>query len=357
MNNILMRRALNESDKIVEIRDVVSGKNCNCVCIDCGARLLAKKGDIRTHHFSHFSGTENEIECSWKPETEIHIIAKEIITEDKSLNIPIGTFDSTEEKINFDTVEAEVRDGNLIPDITGYISGEALHIEIAVTHFCEPFKVTQLKQYNKSCLEINLSKFHISGDAISKDDLRNEINDCEKNWLSLASFGVIAEKVISHNQKQIQKTAQKYENNKKNNEIILDKQKRIINSNEKQISDAKDKLEQREKELDNIEQNLQQIISEQSNEQIEMYETDLKIKEKNIAKLKHEFEQKNQKIELIINNRAKILAQEKYNIIKKQHTKELQEFEYKKAMIKKEIKELKNRWSPFSHLISKLPID
>lgn len=44
------------------ISEVPSGLACNCVCLTCGARLVARKGEINDPHFGHESGQQRP-EC------------------------------------------------------------------------------------------------------------------------------------------------------------------------------------------------------------------------------------------------------------------------------------------------------
>jgi len=201
-----MTRAFDASGNIVSISDVKNGLKCNCFCIDCGSVLIAKKGAENTHHFSHAPESVNSVrECHWSPETETHIMAKEIILEDKLLEIPIGTINQKIIQVRFDEVYLEVRDENRIPDIIGYIEGEAIYIEIAVTHFCDMEKIIELKKMNKNCIEIDLSNFHITSDFISKKDLRAALKLSEKKWLSVAPCGDFAIKMHNHNRVEMRK--------------------------------------------------------------------------------------------------------------------------------------------------------
>ena len=62
--------ALSPNKEIVYIDEVENGLKCNCTCISCGERLLAKNGgSYREHHFSHESGHD----CGGNKETILHI--------------------------------------------------------------------------------------------------------------------------------------------------------------------------------------------------------------------------------------------------------------------------------------------
>ncbi len=40
-------------DKLYHVSEVEFGLECNCICPSCKAILVAKKGEIREHHFAH----------------------------------------------------------------------------------------------------------------------------------------------------------------------------------------------------------------------------------------------------------------------------------------------------------------
>lgn len=74
--NSKINYALNENQKLVFVDDVPNGKECGCVCPNCGEKLMAKNGGSkREHHFAHLSGTE----CEGAYESMLHLLAKERI--------------------------------------------------------------------------------------------------------------------------------------------------------------------------------------------------------------------------------------------------------------------------------------
>ena len=69
------------------------GRNCQCLCPECGCPLDAKLGKGlqnggRTPHFSH--GNDSRIICDAKKanETALHKLAKEIFQENKYIILP-----------------------------------------------------------------------------------------------------------------------------------------------------------------------------------------------------------------------------------------------------------------------------
>ena len=71
---------------IVGIDDdnVVSGLACNCICPQCGGRLVAKKGQKVIHHFAHHVKQD----CTYGYQTSLHLLAKEILDEADEMYVP-----------------------------------------------------------------------------------------------------------------------------------------------------------------------------------------------------------------------------------------------------------------------------
>ncbi len=69
--------ALDSEGKLVNIKQVESGKKCNCICPACEELLVAKKGEIRKHHFAHSSGKN----CKHAIESMLHHLAKDKFQE------------------------------------------------------------------------------------------------------------------------------------------------------------------------------------------------------------------------------------------------------------------------------------
>jgi len=73
---------------VVDIRDVVRGLSCRCVCPKCGRPLAARKGPRRRHHFSHLPTDLQAHDCQGGPETGLHMAAKQIVAGWESVLLP-----------------------------------------------------------------------------------------------------------------------------------------------------------------------------------------------------------------------------------------------------------------------------
>lgn len=172
-----------KSNKLVHISEVDSGFKCGCICPCCGAKLIARKGNKVVHHFAHY----NADECFKGYETILHIWAKEILSEYKSIKGPEVFFGPNEMKfkemsINYDFVELEKKLDDIKPDVVAYKENKQMLIEIYVTHKIDKVKKEKIKKMDISTLEIDLSDINRS---ISKDELRDIIlNDTKrKHWI------------------------------------------------------------------------------------------------------------------------------------------------------------------------------
>ncbi|MGY3862291.1 hypothetical protein ACW5WN_11865 [Aeromonas lacus] len=203
MARILMTRAFDENGHIVDVKDVVSGKACNCTCIGCQGAVWAMKGQVKAHYFAHEPNSIEQNACTWKPETEIHILAKEVLATDRQLILPIGTINPIHKNIVFDEMVCEVYEGRVIPDVIGFIDGEKVLIEVAVTHFCDRGKIKELKRVNATCVELDLSGFRVKEEIISKEEIRDYLKKCPKKWVSVAPVGNFSEMIYSHNRQQL----------------------------------------------------------------------------------------------------------------------------------------------------------
>lgn len=185
--------------QLIHISEVESGLNCECYCPSCGERLVAKKGNMVVHHFAYKANSE----CAAGYQTSLHLLAKEILAESKTLLIPKVSIDfskygtsykqtiiSEPKMIDIDRVELELKQGEIIPDIIAYCGDKKIYIEIYVTHKIDDFKLEKIKSSGISTIEIDLSQ---TDRFISKEILKEELiektenktwvfNSIEKSW-------------------------------------------------------------------------------------------------------------------------------------------------------------------------------
>ena len=167
---------------LVSINQVEKGLACNCICPACKAKLVAKKGDKREHHFAHYNGSS----CATGYQTSLHLLAKELISKEKMIKIPPvyyemfcedknkpkGYYFKKEKKyatlLKGVKVSLEEKENGIIPDIIVDYKGHKLYIEIYVSHKVDDNKKAIVQKNNISMIEIDLSN---ENRLISKEEL------------------------------------------------------------------------------------------------------------------------------------------------------------------------------------------
>lgn len=174
MKKTIMTYALKDN-VLTCISDVKSGLKCGCICPQCHSVLIAHKGKKNIHHFKHY----NSKECEKGYQTSLHLLAKEIISNEKRIVIPPVSYsfnynnkfiDIPETEVQIDKVELETKTGDIIPDIVLYHGKQILLIEIYVTHKINEEKLNKIKSLGLSTIEIDLSQ---TDREISYEDLKN----------------------------------------------------------------------------------------------------------------------------------------------------------------------------------------
>lgn len=87
-----------QDEKIVSIDDVLSGLACDCICPACQAVLVAKKGPVNAHHFSHHDKSAEL--CQFSAFTSIRLMLLEIFgsglcSQQSAINLPIKKIEIT----------------------------------------------------------------------------------------------------------------------------------------------------------------------------------------------------------------------------------------------------------------------
>lgn len=160
--------AKHRSGRIQHVSQVQSGLACECTCLDCGERLVARKGPVRDHHFGHTSGKEHTF--AW--ESHLHAFAKQLIVDAGALAVPVhanvashlgltvGTL-ATRLKAGAVPTRQEVRMGTVRPDVLLHLADRQVPvaIEVRVTHACGEGKRNEFKRQRLAALELDLRDF------------------------------------------------------------------------------------------------------------------------------------------------------------------------------------------------------
>lgn len=183
-----------KGEKLISIDDVEKGFKCGCICPCCGEKLVAKKGNIKIHHFAHISGSN----CTYGYETSLHKFAKNLLEDLKYIVLPSVEIGKGEDKVllyesckvKVQKVELEKRYNDIRPDVIITVNGKILALEIYVTHKVNFEKMKKAKSDNLSIIEINLKELlknnKNNNPAIIKECLSNIIlseSDSRKYWV------------------------------------------------------------------------------------------------------------------------------------------------------------------------------
>ena len=175
-----------KDNKLVSIDEVERGLVCGCVCPACKKDLIAKKGNIKIHHFAHVSSCV----CEHAYETSLHLLAKKIFEDVKTFLLP-DVFWGRKKRFVFEkqrniqikSVQLEYYLSDVRPDIfIEDVNGEKYCIEIFVTHSVDKNKCKKFKEKGLNAIEIDLSNIKR---LLNENELKEIIvNNVDlKNWL------------------------------------------------------------------------------------------------------------------------------------------------------------------------------
>ena len=122
------------TEEAVHIDDVRRGRLADAMCAECNDILIARKGDIRRHHFAH------EVNKECLGESNLHRYAKQLIAKEKKLILPFAWPKNKDPKkrntgiLNFASARIEApKDKFWIDCLLEYEDGKELAVEINVT--------------------------------------------------------------------------------------------------------------------------------------------------------------------------------------------------------------------------------
>lgn len=157
--------------QMVHVNDVLPGRQCGCVCAECGKPLVASNRMPRVvaKYFRHDAGAE----CPGGYESAIHRAAKEVLMRRQEVKLPgkqewTHVFASDGQDIELlvevkgRTVKAdraweELWQDGMRPDVVFEVGGRMLYLEIKVAHAVDLVKQGLIRARNVAALEIDLS--------------------------------------------------------------------------------------------------------------------------------------------------------------------------------------------------------
>lgn len=181
---------LDSNERLVHVDDVPSGLACNCVCPECGAQLIARKGEKRQNHFAHANGAD----CAGARMTALHMLAQQIIQDERKIRTPWfkDYYEDPSKLIYFESVLLEQRiektEINRRPDCIGIIkNGDKQYevwIEVKVKHAIDEDKKNDIIQLGAICMEIDLS--NLLTERYTEEAIRKALFDKfdNKEWIN-----------------------------------------------------------------------------------------------------------------------------------------------------------------------------
>ncbi len=243
--------ALNQDNQLVGIYDVKTGEKCNCVCPNCGEKLVAKnenknineplKKGQKIAHFAHLSGSD----CPGAQETAIHLLAKKVLSETKKFKIPSLFKDNVELSEPMTILFKEVKSEEFIikdeikikPDSILINDKKQLIIEFYKTHAIDETKKDKIKSLNISCIEINLNYIEpLKNGKLNIDGIKNLFEEDlnSKHWIYNSQESILYDKYLENQKNREEENRNKlFEKKEIENEKKIAKESVISNLEEK----------------------------------------------------------------------------------------------------------------------------
>ena len=180
--------ALDPNGQLITIENAMRGLACICTCACCGEPVVARKGPIREHHFSHHS---NKKSCVIQRESLLHLYAKQVIRNQLGLQLPPmpSTWPASEDQTSwwdFEKVDEEVPQQGFQPDLVAHLrDGSQLFIEVAVTSFIGEEKLERIKSAGINTVEIDLREILLNKLPVPSEEVKNHIlkQALNKSWI------------------------------------------------------------------------------------------------------------------------------------------------------------------------------
>jgi hypothetical protein len=147
---------------LISVDKVDQGLSCGCTCPACGGLLIAKKGRKQVHHFAHYRNTE----CKGALETVLHLKAKEILFQSRSIVLPpVFLHRQTTplyraRLIHFDKAQLEQGMNGVVPDVILIAGSKQIIVEVMVSHGTDIRKLKKLRGLGIPAIEVNVIQMY-----------------------------------------------------------------------------------------------------------------------------------------------------------------------------------------------------
>lgn len=196
-------------DRMVSVTEVAAGLACGCICPACYTPLVARKGDIRVHHFAHRPGNPP---CMNGAETAIHRMAKQLLAEHLRITLPrLACEDSATDsdgithteselvcdisRVSLDAAGVERDYMGIRPDVIAWIDGREILIEVTVRNPVSRAKRDHVRGAGLACMEIDLSKEASAEMTLEKLTELVVDGHAKKRWISHPQWPDVSSRV------------------------------------------------------------------------------------------------------------------------------------------------------------------
>jgi hypothetical protein len=183
-----------DDGQLVSPREVERGAACRCICPECSASVVAKKGTEKRWHFAHVAGAG----CGLTAGAALHQVACQVAASIQQLVLPdvlcsVSVVDAARrlhsavatiaERAEVFVEVGEFPGESVKPDLYLATPAGAILVEIVVVHRVSDDKLARLKEHNLPVLEINLH--HLASAYQERSGVLEEISTSAKNrrWL------------------------------------------------------------------------------------------------------------------------------------------------------------------------------
>jgi hypothetical protein len=191
-----------ETNLLVDVADVQSGKQCGCICPSCKIPLIAKKGNVIEWHFAHdsqFIEKDQELSCDFSWAVAVKMMIKQLLLEGTTLALPEYYIDFKDIGYHKSKRKIKVTDSSTIYysnpelkslacDVTVEVKGKKLGIILLSKH--SPSLVeASFEQLLFGVLAINIENIGYDNEGKAVNQLRNhlqrllESKTSAKQWL------------------------------------------------------------------------------------------------------------------------------------------------------------------------------
>ena len=175
--------------RFIDIHQAERGAKCGLICPECGLPLIARKGEIKAHHFAHAPG-HICIDETGALETQAHRFAKEVLVGASLLLPDFQYLGETGDRVTVSSAIIEESRGPIRPDLicgivwknklTNEPKTLELAIEIKVTHRVSAMKAASFAQQKLRCIEIDIARYRFCSDEEIK---RAVIFEAPRRWV------------------------------------------------------------------------------------------------------------------------------------------------------------------------------